>query len=344
MNRSKLIGATALASVMAASAAHAEMSISGLYAGTITDGGGGGVAHTFSTNSIYVSYSDSMDNGMGVALAMSVTAAGVKTDVNIDTGMGTIALGNGVDSAVDGMDGSPACFSLNLCGSALNANYVDGDAASGNSVGYSNSVAGIDFAISRGMETASTASTIGTCISTGLDGETAGLSASDGSIVAIQAGMDCATQYNSGYVRLTGADSTEGMESVMSYAASTSIMGLTLKGGMSQIDNKGATADTDPSFMTAAYSIAGLNLGYAMYDGDNGGEETQMGVGTSLMGMDVGITFASADLATDVDYTRISASKGMGAASFGVDYTELDTAGGTASDSESWQFTYVVGF
>ena len=63
-----------------------------------------------------------------------------------------------------------------------------------------------------------------------------------------------------------------------------------------------------------------------------------------MMGMDVGITFAEADLATDVDYTRISVGKGMGAASFGVDYTETDTAGGTTGDSDAWQFTYVVGF
>ena len=42
--------------------------------------------------------------------------------------------------------------------------------------------------------------------------------------------------------------------------------------------------------------------------------------------------------------TRISVSKGMGAASFGLDYTELDVAGGTASDTDTWNFMYVVGF
>ena len=113
MNRSKIIGATALASVMAAGAAQAEMSISGYFAGILQDADGGGMASTFSTNSIYVSYSDSMDNGMGVGLTMSVTAAGIKTDVNFDTGMGVIGLGNGQDSSVDKLDGSPACFSLN---------------------------------------------------------------------------------------------------------------------------------------------------------------------------------------------------------------------------------------
>ena len=248
-----------------------------------------------------------MDNGMGVSVNMSVTDAAIKTDVNIDTGMGTVALGNGVDSAVDGMDGSPACFSLNLCGSAMNANYNDGDTASGNSIGYSNSIGGISFAVTRGME-----------------------------VAAADAVATTATAI--------GTAAVEGMEPVTSIAASTSIMGATVKAGVSQIDNKGTTADTDPSFVTVGYSLAGLSLGYAMYDGDNGGEETQMGVGTSMMGMDVGVTFATADLATDVDYTRISVGKGMGAASFGIDYTETDVASTETGDSDAWQFTYVVGF
>ena len=293
MNRSKIIGATALASVMAASAAQAEMSIGGLFAGKITDTSAD-LRQSFSTNSIYVTYSDSLDNGMGVSLTMSLNGTAgttnLVTDVNIDTGMGTIGLGTGQDSAVDAMDGSPACFSLNQCGAALNANYIDGDTASGNSVAYSNSVGGIDFKITRGME-------------------------------------------------------SDTNNPVMSYAAGMSLMGATVKAGVSSIDYIApATADIDPSFVTVGYSIAGLNLGYAMYDGDNGGEETQMGVGTSAMGMNVGVTFADADLATDVDYMRVSLSKGMGAASFGLDYTETDVAGTDTGDTDHWNFMYVVGF
>ena len=317
MNRSKLIGATALASVMAAGAAQAEMSISGYFAGTLTDSDGGGLASGFSTNSIYVSYSDSMDNGMGVGLTMSVTSAGIVTDINFDTGMGTIGLGTGQDSAVDSMDGSPACFSLNACGSALSGKtggagvYDDGDTKSGNSIKYSNSIAGIDFAVTRGMEVDSVAA------------------------VAADSTTDPIT---------VGSAATEGYDAVMSYAAGTSIMGATVKAGVSQIDYKGTTADVDPSFVTVAYSIAGLNLGYALYDSDNGMEETQMGVGTSAMGMNVGVTFAEKDFTTDTDYMRVSLSKGMGAASFGLDYTETDVAGGTASDTDVWNFMYVVGF
>ena len=297
MNRSKIIGATALASVMAAGAAHSEMAINGYFAGTLTDNDGGGLASTFSTNSIYVSYSDSMDNGMGVGLTMSVTAAGIKTDVNFDTGMGTVGLGIGQDSAVDSMDSNPACFSLVNCWNVAFSGkgggagvYDDGDAVSGNSIAYSNSMGGVSFKVTRGMESATT-------------------------------------------------------DPVMSYAAKTSIMGASIAAGVSQIDYKAAgTADKDPNFMTVGYSIAGLNLGYAVYDSDDGSEETHMGVGTSLAGLDVGVQFADRDFTTDTDYMRVSVNKGMGAASFGVDYLETDEAGGSANDTDKWVFNYVVGF
>ena len=96
---------------------------------------------------------------MGVGLTMSVTAAGIKTDVNIDTGMGTVGLGIGQDSAVDSMDSNPACFSLVNCWNVAFSGkgggtgvYDDGDALSGNSIAYSNSMGGVSFKVTRGME------------------------------------------------------------------------------------------------------------------------------------------------------------------------------------------------
>ncbi|MBD1141835.1 porin [Pelagibacterales bacterium SAG-MED32] len=332
MNRSKLMATTALASVMAASAANAEMSISGLYAGTITDAGGGGMASGFSSNSIYVSYSDSMDNGMGVSVAMSLTAAGLLTDVNFDTGMGVIGLGNGQDSSADKLDGSPACFSLNVCGAAeVAGGYNDGDSLSGDSMMYTNSIAGWTVKVSRGEGVKSAAATAGVMIDN--DDASAGL-------IAIPASYDAPT----GFTRLSGTASSEGHDPVMSYAVKGSMMGATIAAGLSTIDYKGTTADKDPSFVTVGYSLAGMSLGYAMYDGDNGVEETQYGVGTSMAGMDVGVQFVSQDNTSDTDMTRVSVSKGMGAASFGLDYTETDLAGGDTGDSTAWNFMYVVGF
>ena len=296
MNRSKIIGSTALATLMSAGAASAEMSLNGFISGSFADADGGGLTQAYSTNSIYVSYSDSLDNGMGLSVAMSISDPGVNSSgISIDTGMGTIGFGETQHSAVDGMDSNPGCFSIRACwnvaisgkGGAAGA-YDDGDASSGNSVKYSNSMGGVSFAVSRGMESATN-------------------------------------------------------EPTMSYAAKTTIMGATVAAGVSQIDVKTGT-DTDPSFVTVGYSIAGLNLGYAVYDSDAGSEETTMGVGTSVAGMDVGVQFASRDYTTDTDYMRVSVNKGMGAASFGIDYLETDEAGGSANDADAWNLNYVIGF
>ena len=335
MNRSKLIASTALASVMTATAANAEMSISGLYAGTLTDADGGGLASGFSSNSIYVSYSDSMDNGMGVSVAMSLTASGLLTDVNFDTGMGVIGLGNGQDSSVDKLDGSPACFSLNVCGGAEMGGFNDGDSLSGDSMMYTNSIGGWTVKISRGESVASAAGTAG--MQMDID---------DGTLTTLAAGADLTEDADGDAttVRLSGTAAVEGHDAVMSYATKGSFMGATIAAGMSSIDYEGSTADIDPNFVTVSYSLAGLNLGYGLYDGDNGQEETQMGVGTSMAGLDVGVQFADLDATTDKDMTRISVSKGMGAASFGLDYTEVDVSGTDTGDSDTWNFMYVVGF
>ena len=297
MNRSKIIGSTALATLISAGAASAEMSLNGFISGSFADADGGGMTQAYSTNSIYVSYSDSLDNGMGLSVVMSISNAGAnESGISIDTGMGTIGFGETQHSAVDGMDSNPGCFSIRICYSVAISGknggtnlYDDGDASSGNSIKYSNSMSGVSFAVSRGMESATN-------------------------------------------------------EPTMSYAASTSIMGASVAAGVSQIDRKGTGVDQDPSFVTVGYSIAGLNLGYAMYDSDNGGEETSMGVGTSIGGMDVGVQFASRDYTTDTDYMRVSVNKGMGAASFGIDYLETDVAGGSASDTDQWNLNYVIGF
>ena len=298
MNRSKIIGSTALATLMSAGAASAEMSLNGLMTGKVMDDDGGGLSQSISTNSIYVSYSDSLDNGMGVSVVMSISDAGAnKGGITIDTGMGSLKFAEAGDSAVDSFDSNPGCFSILDCynvaisgkGGGTNI-YDDGDSPSGNSIKYSNSMGGVSFSISRGMESAT-------------------------------------------------------VDPVMSFAAKTSIMGATVAAGVSQIDYKSAaTADKDPSFVTVGYSIAGLNLGYAVYDSDENGEETTMGVGTSVAGLDVGVQFASRDYTTDTDYMRVSVNKGMGAASFGLDYTEADEEGGSANDTDTWTFNYVVGF
>ena len=290
MNRSKLISTTALATVMSATAAHAELSLSGFYAATIADADGG-VTHGTSTSSMYVTYTDTLDNGMGLTFNISASGAGHYTDVFIDTGMGTLGLGDGQDSSVDKTDGNPAINTLNKYGPRYNATFNDGDASSGASVMYTSpAVNGFTAKISRGMESATT-------------------------------------------------------DPVMSYAVTGSIAGLSLAAGVSSIDHlAAATADIDPSFVTASYSLGGINLGFAQYDSDGASEETQFGASTSLGGYTVGVAFAEEDAATDTDYMHIGVIKSLGALSYSVEYLETDVSGTATGDTDTWNFSYIVGF
>jgi hypothetical protein len=157
---------------------------------------------------------------------------------------------------------------------------------------------------------------------------------------AVAAGAECPTSFT----RVSGAAATEGHEAVMSYAVTGSVMGLGLAAGVSQIDYKGSTADVDPSFMTASYSLGGINLGYAVYDSDGGSEETQFGASTSLMGMSVGVAFAEDDATVDTDYMHVGAIKSLGAMSYSVEYLETDVSGTDTGDADAWTFTYTIGF
>ena len=331
MNRSKLLTTTALATVMSATAAHAELSLSGFYAASIADSDGG-TSHGTSTSSMYVTYTDTLDNGMGLTFNISASAGWHGADVFIDTGMGTLGLGDGQDSAVDKMDGSPAIgASLNAYGPRFGTSFNDGDAASGASIMYTTpSINGWTAKVSRGMETQEVYGTDGTCINT------------DDATDIVNRARDeaCAT----GYTMLSGTTPTEGVDAVMSYAVSGSLMGVGLAAGVSTINNQGSTADADPSFMTASYSLGGINLGYAMYDADGTSEETQMGVSTSMGGMTVGVTFAEDDNTTDTDYMHVGAIKSLGAMSYSVEYLETDVSGTDTGDSDTWNFTYTIGF
>jgi len=317
---------------MSATAAHAELSLSGYYTATAMDADGGGVAHGATTSSIYVTYTDTLDNGMGLTFNISSSAGWHGVDIFIDTGVGTLGLGDGQDSAVDKTDGSPAVTSLAYYGPRFGTSFNDGDALSGASIMYTTpSINGFTAKISRGMGVASADATAGLCATT------------DGSVTTLHAtaaGNDCLTSQT----RVTGTASSEGHEPVMSYAVSGSIMGLGVAAGVSSIDYHKTTADVDPSFVTASYSLGGMNLGYAMYDSDNGSEETQFGVSTSIAGMTVGVAFAEDDAATDTDYMHVGVIKSLGAMSYSVEYLETDVSGTETGDADAWNVSYAVGF
>ena len=315
MNRSKLLSASALASVMAASAAHAEMSISGYTLGAFFDSDGGGLANSNTSQTITVSYSDTLNNGMGLSIGMDITTD-VKSKISLDTGMGTVMFSadGKVSSALDNNDGSPVCFGLFYCGSAYDGTvYNDGDEVSGNSIGYSSpTFNGFQVHLTHGL---------------------------------------AGSYDNSDH----GGSATEPVNSVDSIAVTGSIMGASLKAAVASIDydqigwnQPGGSnmTDNDPSMYSIGYSIAGLDIGYAVYDSDDAAssEETQYGVGTSVLGMYVGAQFSSHDSTTDTDYMTLTAIKDMGPAQFSYEYVETDVANTATGDTDTHWVAYQFSF
>ena len=157
MNRSKILGASALASLMAAGAAQAEMSISGYTLGAFADSDGGGLSNYNTSETITVTYSDTLNNGMGLTIAHDLTSGGHASAIVIDTGMGSLTFGAGQkgDSALDKVDTSTACFSMFWCSNAYNATYNDGDSDSNQSIRYTSpSINGFTVQASHGLERA----------------------------------------------------------------------------------------------------------------------------------------------------------------------------------------------
>ena len=280
MNRSKIITATALATVMTAGAAQAELSISGLYTGNISDNPGAATSHATSTNSIYVNYSDAMDNGMGVGLSMSVTAAGIVTTIGIDTGMGTIDLGNGGDSAVDDSDGSPAEISQTY-GARLGLSFVDGDnVGDNNAIKYSSpSMGGLTFQVSQGFDDATHHGTQSVAAQYNLMG------------VGLKAGV-------------SSIDTKGGTDTDPSFmTASYSIAGLNL--GYAVYDNDVSTGDEETQ-MGVNTDMAGMTVGVTFAELDTSTVDTdymlvslRKSMGAASFGVDYLETDASNAASTD---------------------------------------------
>jgi hypothetical protein len=324
MNRSKILSASALASLMAAGSAQAEMSVSGFILAAFADSDGGGMTNYNTSETVSVSYSDSLDNGMGLSIGMDITDS-LASAITIDTGMGSVTFSadSKADSALDKIDGSTACYGLFWCASAYNASYNDGDEVSGDSIRYvSPSINGFTIQASMGLE-----GTYDNSDHTGAGGTAASP---------------------------VGGSATENVDNTTSVGITGSIMGVSVKAGFADIDyNQGThvgastSVDQTPSMYALGYSIAGLDLGYAFYDSDDtaSSEETQYGVGTSVMGMYVGAQFGAHDTTgNDTDYMTLTAVKDMGAAQFSYEYIETDVAGGTASDKDTHIFAYQIGF
>ena len=152
MNKSKITALTAIATVMSASAAYADLSLAGAMAGHVKSGDGTtGTNHGVSTSSIYVSYSGTLDNGMGMATNVDInpgytssSGAHDSSPVNylmtMSSDLGSVFFGTDFASAVDNNDYAQGAARYQTNGQIISSGWVDGDTASGNGIGVSTSV------------------------------------------------------------------------------------------------------------------------------------------------------------------------------------------------------------
>jgi len=281
MNKSKILAASGLATVMSATAATADsVSLNGYIEGWFTSGDqNSGLSNSVYSQSIYVSYSTTLDNGMGLGVGFTLTSSAHAAGFNIDTGMGTLATGTywQVNSAADAMDSLPNNANVQSSNKVLGT-YDDGDNASGEGIKYTSpSINGWTMAAS-----------IGENVST---------------------------------------------DRVTSVAVKGSVMGVSVAAGA--VDQVGSA---DDSFVTLGYSIAGVGIGYGMYDSDDD-ETVALSVTTDVAGMTVGYRYDDLDAATDNSQNTYSISKDMGGMSLTLMFEEQDTA-----DYEEWNLVYAMGF
>jgi hypothetical protein len=307
MNKSKIIAATGLATVMSASAATADsVSVNGFIQGWFTSGDNSeGMTHTVYSQSVYVSYSTTMDNGMGLTAGFTLTNGAHAAGFSVDTGMGTLSTGTKwqMASAADKFDSLPnnAHAQWSTSSNVLGA-YNDGDDNSGEGILYmSPSMNGWNVAASIGENLCSSVVTYG----------------------ATDAANTTATSCNS--------------DRVTSVAVKGSLMGVSIAAGV--VDQ--ANDEADDSFMTLGYSVGGVGLGYGNYDSD-GDDVTAISVTTDVAGMTIGYRFDDLNAASasdDNDQSTYSIKKDMGGMSLTLMYEDQDTA-----DTSEWNLVYAMGF
>ena len=316
MNKSKLITTSALATVMSATSAYAELSISGGMGGWFyTADNVTSSSRTWNTESVNVTYSDTLDNGMGISVGANVGGTGGTTSTNntnmtlsISSDMGSISIGDQIASAADKADGINGLSLFECCtwGSTvpdgMTAGYDDGDGSQGNE-GFlysSPSLAGWTVYLSHGQKANASAENAEDVNGAAIKGAIGPIAVSGG----INAVGDTGTAG-------TGYDSTFGQAAIDLGPMNISL-GV-MNGG-------GTRTDSNAIAVTSALGNSGLTLRAAYVDSD------ASGASYDESGYQVGI------------------AKSLGAATFGVQYDNADIAAGAAGEVETWKLAYQIYF
>jgi hypothetical protein len=284
MNKSKIIAASGLATVMSATAATADsVSLNGYIEGWFTSGDNTtGMNNSVYSQSVYVSYSTTLDNGMGLTAGFTITNSLHAAGFSIDTGMGTLATGTGwqVNSAADAMDSLPNNANVQSSNKKLGT-YDDGDDSSGEGIKYTSpSFNGWTLAASVGEN-------IGNA-STG-DERTTSVAAS-GSIMGISIAAGVVDQHD---------DANDDSFYTLGY----SIAGVGIGYGNYDSD----VDETDVISVTT--SVAGMTIGYR-YDDLDAATDNSMStysIGKDLGGMSLTLMYEEQDTDNNEEWNLVYA-------------------------------------
>jgi hypothetical protein len=272
MNKSKIIALTGLATVMSASSAMAgqdSVSINGYIEGFVNSGDGTtGISNTVSSQSIYVSYSSTMDNGMGLTVGFTLTNGTHAAGFSIDTGMGTLSTGTAwqMNSAADAMDSLPNNANVTSSASVLGS-YNDGDNNSGEGLRFmSNPMNGWIIAASIGEDTNAAAES-DRVTSLAASGSIMGVSVAAGAVDQVGAADDSfiTLGYSIGGVGIGyGVYDSDDDEST-AISVRTDVAGMTVGYRFDDLD---ATTDNDRSTYAIGKDLGAMSL-TLMYSEDD---------------------------------------------------------------------------
>ena len=277
MNKSKIISAaTGLATVLSATAATADgVSVNGYLEGWFSSGDQvTGTTNTLWSQSVYVSYSSTLDNGMGLSVGFTLTPSSQSSGFAVDTGMGTINTGSGyqVNSAVDGMDGLPNNANVKFPNAMyVGSAYDDGDSGTGEGIKYTSpSIAGWTIAASVGENVGDAITGADRVKSYAASGSIAGISIAAGAVDTGGANDDSFVTlgYSIGGVGIGYGNYDSGIDDLTAYSVMTDVAGMTV--GFRYDDLNAAAGYLDNSMNT--YSIGkdfgGLSLTLMYADQD----------------------------------------------------------------------------
>ena len=292
MNKSKIIAASGLATVMSATAATADsVSLNGYIEGWFTSGdSASGVTNTVYSQSVYVSYSTTLDNGMGLTAGFTITNSLHAAGFSVDTGMGTLATGTGwqVNSAADGMDSLPNNANVQSSNKKLGT-YDDGDNQTGEGIKYTSpSINGWTLAASIGENVARTETSASAQARGANDDRTTSV-AIKGSVMGLSVAAGTVNQ----------ADGED--DSFMTLGYSVAGVGI----GYGNYDSE----DDETTVVSVKTDVAGMTVGYR-YDDLDAATDNSMNtysIGKSLGGMSLTLMYEEQDTADKSEWNLVYA-------------------------------------